>query len=1088
MDDADGLTKERLVERLGDAAPETRQQFEAAWDELAGSLTEAQLSDWGALGLDVISRVGRSSETAQAFLAASPQIAALMPFSYFLRWANSGKELCEESSAIAGAYFAASPGAMSKLRSRHIEGWAAMGSGLYKGTWKSSTLATKFFEKSPELLDTMTVKELQSFVALLDVVARRSSDLASECLVLSLQVFPLLPDGKEAFISLAGAQVQTNWRQVKALFDSSARALPAVKTAERVRFLALTDRLRKGGYANPPVAMLEISRSLSELGDDDHEHMLTLAERLLDISPAAVTEFTRSCPAVLGRITPAQLDRWFEEGVSLFEQNEEAGLAFFRVESASAQEMLEMLSSSVEFDRVKGVMEMYCCALAGAEVKLAASEELAEKNIGWVSDEAPSTEGSTVYVPSQVGKYGTKDENFALLKVVSTHQVAHLEFGSFDFEYERPSTLFTDLRPRLETKGKRRSDAGPVEGEGVERVWLTDMQRFFDVFEHRALALDVFTVVEDGRLDARVKSEYPGIRSAYVTVQRDALEGRPEIRSLPAREALVEFLVRYSLVQSGRLEAPTRHVEEARKIAAIARRVLVENAAVEDTAEATIRIYGILAQIPNAQVAPEDWEDVELGEELQHDESDGDLADALKQMMEESEGEGGPETEDDYSPSEDVDYRGDFKPELVQFLSQLRMQRADASTEGADQQITQEMLEEMLENSAELDLEGAQGMAQASSEALSSNMMKEAGQSLPDAPQMGQGPLVHVDEEGGALDPTEPQTFAYDEWDFRAYDYKPRWCMVRQKTMAEGDPDYYGTTLASYGPLASQIRRQFELLVPEMFRKVRKLEDGEEIDIDEVIEAFIDIRTGVGPSEKLFWRRNKIQRDVAVVFLLDTSASTAEAIEEARSAADDWEAPEDPVEYMVWLRNRRGEGARRSYKRIIDLEKEAVVLLIHALESIGDMYGIYGFSGYGRENVEFYTIKDIDETLSDRVKRRVDRIAPLHATRMGPAIRHATTKLEAQDARTKLLFLISDGRPQDRGYSREGVEKEYAVHDTKKALDEAKAKDVNAFCLTVDKNGHDYLKTMCADMGYEILDDIHELPRRLLQLYKNLTM
>ena len=1088
MDDVDGLTRERLVEHLGAAAPETRQQFEAAWDELAGSLTEAQLSEWAAVGLGVLSTVGRSSEPADAFLKASPQIAALMPFSYFLRWARSGRALCEESSAIAAAYFVASPGAMSKLRSRHIEGWAAMGSGLYKGTWKSSTLAAKFFEKSPELLGTMTVKELQSFVALLDVVARRSSDLAAECLGLSLRVFPLLPDGKEVFISLAAAQVQTNWRQVKALFDSSAKALPDVKAAERVRFLGLTDRLRKGGYANPPVAMLEISRSLSELGDDDHEHMLTLAERLLDISPAAVTEFTRSCPAVLARITPAQLDRWFEEGVRLFEQNEDAGLAFFRVESASAQEMLEVLSSSVEFDRVKGVMEMYCCALAGADVKLAASEELAEKNIGWVSDEAPSTEGSTVFVPSQVGKYGTKDENFALLKVVSTHQVAHLEFGSFGFEYERPSELFTDLRPRMTKRDARPAAADVAEGEGVERVWLTDMQRFFDAFEQRALALDVFTVVEDGRLDARVKSEYPGIRSAYVTVQRDALVGRPEIRSLPAREALVEFLVRYSLLQSGRLEAPTKYVAEVRKIVAIARRVLVDTATVEDTAEATIRIYGILAQIPNDEVAAEDWEDVDIGDEVEDEAADGGLDEALRQIMEESEGEGGPEAEEDYDPSEDVDYRGDFKPELVQFLSQLRLQRADASAEGADQQMTQEMLEEMLENSAELDLEGAQGMAQTSSEALSSNMMKEAGQSLPDAPQMGQGPLVHVDEDGGALDPTEPQTFAYDEWDFRAYDYKPRWCMVRQKTMAEGDPDYYGTTLASYGPLASQIRRQFELLVPEMFRKVRKLEDGEEIDIDEVIEAFIDIRTGVGPSEKLFWRRNKIQRDIAVVFLLDTSASTAEAIEEARSVADDWEAPEDPVEYMVWLRNRRGEGARRSYKRIIDLEKEAVVLLIHALESIGDMYGIYGFSGYGRENVEFYTIKDIDEALSERVKRRVDRIAPLHATRMGPAIRHATSKLEAQDARTKLLFLISDGRPQDRGYSREGVEKEYAVHDTRKALDEAKAKNVNAFCLTVDKNGHDYLKTMCADMGYEILDDIHELPRRLLQLYKNLTM
>ena len=107
---------------------------------------------------------------------------------------------------------------------------------------------------------------------------------------------------------------------------------------------------------------------------------------------------------------------------------------------------------------------------------------------------------------------------------------------------------------------------------------------------------------------------------------------------------------------------------------------------------------------------------------------------------------------------------------------------------------------------------------------------------------------------------------------------------------------------------------------------------------------------------------------------------------------------------------------------------------------------------------------------------------------MGPAIRHTAYKLEQTDARTKILFMISDGRPQDRGYSREGVEKEYAVHDTKMAFDEAKKKGINSFCLTVDKNGHDYLKTMCSDMGYEILDDINDLPERLLVLYRRLTM
>ena len=86
---------------------------------------------------------------------------------------------------------------------------------------------------------------------------------------------------------------------------------------------------------------------------------------------------------------------------------------------------------------------------------------------------------------------------------------------------------------------------------------------------------------------------------------------------------------------------------------------------------------------------------------------------------------------------------------------------------------------------------------------------------------------------------------------------------------------------------------------------------------------------------------------------------------------------------MVWLRNRRGNGVKRTYKRIIDLEKESIVLLINALEAIGDVYGIYGFSGYGRENVEFYVIKDLEERLTDRVKRRIDKVSPLHATRDG---------------------------------------------------------------------------------------------------------
>ena len=1093
MEERTALTTQRAKQWAGALPPKVRGEFLLSSEPMSSKLSDDQFDLWYQAGLSLAKQTPRSWEAAARYFGASPKVIGLMPFSYFVRWWECGSRLCTESPMLARCYFEASPGAMARLRSRHIEAWADLGRRLYKGTWKSGTLSCKFFECSPKLLESLTVPELERFVAFLEALSRRSYDLSEECLALGQKIFPTLGDDKQPFLSLASSIAEKSWRQVKGFFEATSRSLPRIEASQRVRFLRLADHLLKSESINVPAVMLEVSQAMDRLDSTNHERLLELAEGLLDVSPQAIPELIKSSPTVLERVTIGHLEKWVEEGVRVLQENNDGGLAYFRVESAHSQAFVEALSSSVEYERIKDLMEMYCRALAGADVKLAPSEDLAEKNIGWVSNEAPTTEGSTVYVPSLVERYPTKDENFAWYKVVSTHQVAHLEFGSFGFEYDRPSTLFkdmrtelTDIRPgslELDGAGTQSSD-----GQGLERAWVTDMQRFFDLFDDRKLALDIFTVVEDGRLDTRVKAEYMGLKRDYLRVQTDSAEGRPDIQSLPMREAMVEFLVRISLRLSKRIPAPKPYVSEARTLARIARRVFTGGATVEDAAEATLRIYAIISQVPNEELPEDQWQDVDVDDETDAGEVDVDENAVLEQLMQAAGDEPEQDEEQPYEPSQEVDYRGDFKPELVQLLARLREQQEGQRGEGETQPITQEMLDELLQSSAEADIEPVKGDLQQAKAALADNVLKEVGMNLPKSPEFGQGPLVHVEEDGGALESTDPETFVYDEWDFRADDYKPGWCVVHQKGMAEGDPDYYGSTLHSYASLVAQVRRQFEMMVPEMFRKVRKLEDGDEIDIDDVIEAFIDMRTGVGPSEKLYWRRNKVQRDVAVVFLLDTSASTAEAIDDSRKVEDDWRAPDDPVEYMVWLRTRRGEGAKRSYKRIIDLEKEAVVLLINALEAIGDIYGIYGFSGYGRENVEFYTIKDIQEQFSEKVKNRIDRIAPLHATRMGPAIRHATSKLETQDARTKLLFLISDGRPQDRGYSREGVEKEYAVHDTKMALDEARAKQITAFCLTVDKNGHDYLKTMCQDIGYEVLDDIYTLPQRLLYLYKSLTM
>ena len=114
---------------------------------------------------------------------------------------------------------------------------------------------------------------------------------------------------------------------------------------------------------------------------------------------------------------------------------------------------------------------------------------------------------------------------------------------------------------------------------------------------------------------------------------------------------------------------------------------------------------------------------------------------------------------------------------------------------------------------------------------------------------------------------------------------------------------------------------------------MRGLEDGDDFDLNAAIDARAEWRARRSPSPKLYTARARIEREVATLFLLDMSASTDEAAEAG--------------------------GARR---RIIDIEKEALVIMAAALEEIGDTYAIYGFSGQGRHNVEFYPVKDVHGT------------------------------------------------------------------------------------------------------------------------------
>ena len=161
--------------------------------------------------------------------------------------------------------------------------------------------------------------------------------------------------------------------------------------------------------------------------------------------------------------------------------------------------------------------------------------------------------------------------------------------------------------------------------------------------------------------------------------------------------------------------------------------------------------------------------------------------------------------------------------------------------------------------------------------------------------------------------------------------------------------------------------------------------------------------------------------------------------------------------------------------------------MAEALEALGDHYAIYGFSGYGRDQVDFFVAKEFADRYDERVQGRIAAIKPHRSTRMGPAIRHAMRKLERQEARLKTLLLLSDGYPQDYDYGKDRKSKDYGIQDTMMALHEARLKGIQTFCITVDPSGHDYLREMCPDHQYLVLEDIASLPKELPKIYRALT-
>ncbi|MCU0561330.1 MAG: hypothetical protein MUD16_14200 [Desulfobacterales bacterium] len=303
--------------------------------------------------------------------------------------------------------------------------------------------------------------------------------------------------------------------------------------------------------------------------------------------------------------------------------------------------------------------------------------------------------------------------------------------------------------------------------------------------------------------------------------------------------------------------------------------------------------------------------------------------------------------------------------------------------------------------------------------------------------------------EGGP--PEDGPVFRYPEWDDRLGDYLPEHVRLRERILPGSAGGFYREVLHRRSALVRQTRQMFERLRPEGLQRLRQWPDGDEFDYRQLIDAAVDRRIGQVPSDRLFIKRVKGRRDVAVLLLVDVSRSTANTVPGSEST-------------------------------VLDIEKEAVVVLCEALTVLGDSLAVAGFSGSGRLGVDYLRIKGFEERLSDEVKLRIGALRPQRNTRMGAAIRHAARDLDAAAARLRLLIILGDGFPNDTEYK--GA---HAVADTRQALMELGARGVHFHALTVNLPADPKLDRLYGKARHHVISDVTELPGRLLRVYSALT-
>ena len=1021
--------RDMLVDRLN---PTTVEQLIA--DLTAGDFAD-QLSDLLAELRDT------SSKIAGEAVWALPELQRRCGFGIVVPWMDLGISLTQSSGAIGLRYFKESPLVLGVIEGQDVR------KSLLELTLELADVqshyapncAFEFFKKAPELLLEVPVSELAAWAEIGTELAQWDYVLGNEFFRESPSIAKVL--GKEHvrdWVSFGMKLVTKNslgkpdYVGTLEFFRTSPGLLNEVPDAEVRPWVVNLGSVLADRSPQQAISFLADAPTLLQALPSSEWRLRSLKYGLLiaDRDSESTLAYMRRASEILhiegdaGQALPV-FENWFRGGMEILEYSSEGGRAYFSLETRNALASVEDAMCGVPLRQVARSLKLFAQGMCGTDVTIQALSDTGE------DIDVPSTHAGTeptltrakisvdekkIFLPSIMRLGASREENLRWYTVMTAHEAGHLEFGTYQVALDWLRRLARSVQDRYS------QDSQPGEGEHIQCLG-----ELFALYPQPGVIRDLWEIVEDARVDYLLQQEYPGLRHDLVQLTKEAVKTRSFLHGMTAREMVLDALLVYFAEESSQVEIREDLKDVIAQAWTMAQTILHPRATPEEAIQLADRLYQVFDDMIGSLTEADRNQWREEASEEQSDLGPGPRA------AEEIAGH--------YRPITNWSYRGAMDPDLVRGETDAESDSFPAKgSQGKDNQA-----------------EGAIPSDQRTSQEKAFQNRLQRDESHHQQQEYGASPIKEWLELEGAHQAHQrisldgSKHFSYDEWDGTIHDYRPHWCQVVERIGQEGNPDFVDQTLAVHGPAVRLLRRYFETIRPTALRRLGRQDQGEDFDLDALVQRVVDRRVSHEPSDRVYIRREKRERQVAVAFLLDISGSTGR---------------------QMWSDQRR----------VIDVEKEGLIMLSEALAAIGDHYAMYAYSGQSRGRVDLVKLKDFHESSLGRTALRISATTPLQQNRDGAAIRHTAFRLLQQSARTRLLVLISDGKPLDDGYG-----DEYSLEDTKVALREARMKGIHPFCITVDETASDYLKRMYGEVGFVVVDDVGTLPTRLPRIYQRLT-